>query len=117
MAVAPSQDPSVPAIMTPARLSGIWCVCARCAAGGMISSLGSGTMELSMAIKSAMSGYPPLLNAFRYQSISGLNMRFVLSVFCEKVSLLFADGHADFFHHLQHIFPCLAFLAHGLVSQ
>src|SRR5882724_476987 len=75
MIVAPSQEPMVPAMIMPVTLSGIWPVCAKCAAGGMITSLGSGRMELSAAIKSAMSGYPPVVKAFMYQSMMCLNMR------------------------------------------
>ena len=37
-------------MMIPVRLSGIWCVWAQYAAGGMTISLGRGKIELSMAI-------------------------------------------------------------------
>ena len=57
MTVAPIHDPMAPAMMIPAML--MWpCVCARYAAGGMMNSLGNGTMELSTAISSATSQYP-----------------------------------------------------------
>src|SRR5438132_1408335 len=47
MAVAPSQEPRAPAMMMPTGLS-LPVLCARCAAGGMITSLGSGTSESSI---------------------------------------------------------------------
>ena len=53
IAVAPSQEPMVPAATIPAMLK-LPLVCARCAAGGITSSLGSGTTELSIAMRSTM---------------------------------------------------------------
>jgi hypothetical protein len=40
----------------PVMLREIWPECARCAAGGITTSLGRGTTELSMAISRAISG-------------------------------------------------------------
>jgi hypothetical protein len=45
----PRYDPSVPATTTPVKLSLPWA--ARNAAGGMTISLGTGKIELSIAIK------------------------------------------------------------------
>jgi hypothetical protein len=33
------------------------------------------------------------------------------------IPLLFVDGHFQFFHYLEHVFPHDAFLAHGLIAQ
>src|SRR6478735_8928419 len=44
---------------------------ARCAAGGMTTSLGNGTMELSTAISNATAQSPHVLRTLRYQSTIG----------------------------------------------
>jgi hypothetical protein len=54
--VAPNHDPRVPASTMPHSESGICPVAARCAAGGITISLGSGKSELSTAIISATIG-------------------------------------------------------------
>src|SRR5262245_40709449 len=74
MKVAPSQEPSAPAITMPSTLRAAWLVCAKWAAGGIMTSLGSGTKELSTAISSTMRGYPPVMSVARYQPIKPLNM-------------------------------------------
>ena len=51
---APAQEPSVPAITSPGSVIEP-VVTATCAAGGITTSDGSGTIELSMAISSATS--------------------------------------------------------------
>ena len=68
MMVAPSHEPSAPAMMMLHRLNGIWPVWARCAAGGMTTSLGMGKMVLSMAIIRAMAGAPQVCSKWVYQS-------------------------------------------------
>ena len=47
----PSQEPNVPAITTPQKLMLAPSWAERMAAGGMTTSLGTGKMELSMAIR------------------------------------------------------------------
>ena len=54
MTVAPIQEPSVPATTMPVSDMPPR-VLARCAAGGITTSLGSGMTELSMAISSTIS--------------------------------------------------------------
>jgi len=53
----------------------------------MITSLGSGMIELSMAINSAISGYPPVCSLAKYQSIRDLNMGplVILENLCEAM--------------------------------
>jgi hypothetical protein len=55
MIVAPIQEPIVPAMTMPAS-DIVPRVCATYAAGGITTSLGSGTIELSSAIRNAISG-------------------------------------------------------------
>src|ERR1035438_7074280 len=41
----------------------------------------------------------------------------LLSRLQKEIPLLLADGHSQFFHHLQHVFPDLALFAHRLVAE
>ena len=54
----PKYDPNVPAITTPVKLS-LPCA-ARNAAGGITISLGTGKIELSIAINTMIPVYPPV---------------------------------------------------------
>jgi hypothetical protein len=75
MTLAPAQDPMVPARTIPHMVKGSLPVWARCAAGGITISLGSGTMELSTAMRSPIRGYPPVdSKVFRYQVIRPSNI-------------------------------------------
>src|SRR5512137_1351539 len=87
MTVAPTHEPTAPATTRPICadqpvkwMPRKWMPLfqARCAAGGITTSLGSGTIELSMAISKATSAKPPLSSVRRYQSMSVLNMRRLL---------------------------------------
>ena len=55
MIVAPSQEPIVPAMIMPAMLN-LPVLCAKWAAGGITTSLGNGSTELSAAMSSTTSG-------------------------------------------------------------
>lgn len=54
----PSQEPNVPATTTPQKLMDAPSWVDRMAAGGMTTSLGTGKMELSMAIRTMTPAYP-----------------------------------------------------------
>ena len=58
MMLAPTQEPRVAASTTPTT-DRLPCVRARYAAGGMMVSLGIGTIVLSRAMRAPMSQYPP----------------------------------------------------------
>ena len=78
--VAPIHEPTAPATTSaicpgqPVRRTpkkSMPLVHARCAAGGTMTSLGSGTIELSIAISSSTSAKPPASSDAQYHSSSG----------------------------------------------